>query len=284
MSQCVLQPMRQRVQAGEVQGTAEDRKCGQANQRQGHHRRILGRVLRGLRTRLPEEDHQDLASHVEGREEGGGCQEPVDQWVDVAGVGQNFILGPEAGQGWNPRQGQRADEIHPERDLHSGAQSTHVAHILRIEGWALGFLAMLHVVMTMLNALDHRSRRQEEQGLEECMRHQVEHPGHVGPQPNRGDHESKLADRRVRQHTLDVELRHRDARREQRRCRANDGNQVRRERRQFEKHMIAGDHVNAGGDHGGSVNQRRNRSRSGHGVRKPDMQRELGGFPGCANQ
>ncbi len=159
MPQRVLQPMRQGVQTGEVQGTADDRKRSQPNQRQGHHRGILGRVIRGLRTGLPEEDHQDLASHVESREERGCSQEPVNQRVDMAGVSQDLILGPEACQGWYPRQGQRADEIHPERDLHARPQATHVAHVLWIEGWPLGLLAMLHMMMPMLDALDHGSRR-----------------------------------------------------------------------------------------------------------------------------
>ena len=38
--------------------------------------------------------------------------------------------------------------------------------------------------------------------------------------------------------------------------------------------------IDAGGNHGGGVNQGGDRGRSGHGIRQPDGQRQLGGFAG----
>ena len=46
----------------------------------------------------------------------------------------------------------------------------------------------------------------------------------------------------------------------------------------------ARDHVNAGGDHGGGVDQRADRRGAFHGVRQPDVERELRGFADGADE
>ena len=84
--------------------------------------------------------------------------------------------------------------------------------------------------MSMLDSLNHRSRRQEQQGLEEGVRQQVKHPGHVGADAYGRDHETQLADRGIGQDPLDVELRHRNARCEQGGSRSHQGDYIRRPR------------------------------------------------------
>ena len=49
-------------------------------------------------------------------------------------------------------------------------------------------------------------------------------------------------------------------------------------RGELEKRRAAGDQVDAGGDHGGGVDQGADRGGAFHGVGQPDVQRELGGF------
>ena len=46
----------------------------------------------------------------------------------------------------------------------------------------------------------------------------------------------------------------------------------------------ARDHVDAGGHHGRGVDQGADRRRTGHGVRQPDVQRNLRRFTGGADQ
>ena len=59
---------------------------------------------------------------------------------------------------------------------------------------------------------------------------------------------------------------------------------VERVRRQLEQRARARDHVHAGGDHGGRVDQRGNGGRAFHRVGQPDVQRELRGFAGGADE
>ena len=56
---------------------------------------------------------------------------------------------------------------------------------------------------------------------------------------------------------------------------AHPGHQVGRNRRQSEEHVRPRDHVDPGRDHRGGVDQGRDRRRSGHGVRQPDVQGQL---------
>ena len=55
----------------------------------------------------------------------------------------------------------------------------------------------------------------------------------------------------------------------------DDGHHVQGLRRHGEKKAQPRDHVNAGGHHRRRVNQRANGCRSGHGIRQPDMKRDL---------
>ena len=212
------QPVVERIDTRHVEQAAQDRKRCQRHQRDGHNQRTFLGVFGHFVARRAEEDHPDLAAHVESRQESGGDEQAINQREVLAGLGQNLVFRPETGQRPNPCQGQRADDIHPERDRHLLAQAAHVAHIAGVENFVdrLAMMAVvpifgsvdaiLQVVVSALHAQDHGTRRKEEQRLEKGVRQQVEHPGHVAAHADRRHHESKLADGGVGQHLFDVIL------------------------------------------------------------------------------
>ena len=57
-----------------------------------------------------------------------------------------------------------------------------------------------------------------------------------------------------------------------------------RDGRAIKEQMRAGDHVDAGGDHGGGVDERGDGRGAFHGVGQPDVERKLRAFAGGADQ
>ncbi len=97
-------------------------------------------------------------------------------------------------------------------------------------------------------------------------------------------HVAQLADRRIRQHLLDVVLGHRDGRGQDRRGRSHHRHDVHGGRRQHVQEVHARDHVDAGRHHRRRVDQRADGRRAGHGVRQPDVQRDLRRLAGGAHE
>ncbi len=64
--------------------------------------------------------------------------------------------------------------------------------------------------------------------------------------------------------------------------RADDGDDAEREGRAVEERVAARDHVDAGGDHGGRVDERGDRRGAFHRVGQPDVERNLRGLAGGA--
>ena len=74
------------------------------------------------------------------------------------------------------------------------AQSAHVPHILRIEGFVVWRITLvLDVVMTVFHAMNHRTGPQKQERLEARVRHEMEHRRCIGPDANRRDHITELA-------------------------------------------------------------------------------------------
>ena len=115
---------------------------------------------------------------------------------------------------------------------------------------------------------DHRAGRHEHQRLEEGVGHQMEEPRAVGGDRDADDHVADLADRRVGDDPLQVGDDQRDRSREQERERADRGRDVGGGRRQLEQRVRARDQVDAGGHHRGGVDQRGDRRRALHRVRR----------------
>ena len=116
------------------------------------------------------------------------------------------------------------------------------------------------------------------------MRHQVEDCRRISRNATAEEHVSKLRNRGVREHALDVGLHEGDGGREDRSCRADNGNDAQCEWRAVKDEVSAGDHVDAGRDHGSRVDERGDRSWAFHRVRQPYVEWKLRALAGCSNQ
>ena len=130
----------------------------------------------------------------------------------------------------------------------------------------------------------HASGTEEQERLEEGVGQQMEDRRDVAAQAKRQHHVAELADRRVGKHALDVD----DDERKQRRyqgCRTADGGD---RHPRVVRHLVdrehTGDQVDAGDDHRRSVDQCGNRRRAFHGIRQPNMKRELRGLARCSGE
>ena len=101
---------------------------------------------------------------------------------------------------------------------------------------------------------------EEQQGLEKGVREQVEHAGRDARQragAQAQEHVAQLADRRIGQHALQIGLRHGDHAAQGGGREADQGYNVLGIGRNHEQRRAAGDHVDAGRDHRGGVDQAR---------------------------
>ena len=149
-------------------------------------------VVGGGAARLPVEGQVDAARHV--RRGHGGADEPDDHERAVAALAraeQDLVLRPEAGQRWNARERQRRDQERPERDRHVVLESTHV---------------LLHVEGVVRAGVGHRAGAEEQAGLEERMREEVEDAGGPCADAEGHHHVAELAHGGVGEHLLDVVL------------------------------------------------------------------------------
>ena len=124
--------------------------------------------------------------------------------------------------------------------------------------------------------VDDDARGEEEQRLEEGMRHQVEHREVVRADPGREEHVADLRHRRVRDHALDVPLHECDQPGDEQRHGADDRRQVLDVGRGLEDRVGPHDQVDAGGDHRRGVDEGGDRRRAFHRVGQPGLERELG--------
>ena len=172
----------------------------------------------------------------------------------------DLVLGPEAGERRDAEDREPAEaEGHP-GDLHGARQPAEAAH-----------------VDLVVHAVHDRAGAEEHPGLEEAVGEQVEDREGVADRAEAGGqhHVADLAHRRGRQGLLDVVLGAADDRPEEQRDRTDDDDDELGVGRAVEDDAAAHDEVDAGGDHGRRVDQRRHRRRAGHGVAEPALQREL---------
>ena len=198
-------------------------------------------------------------AHVVGGQHRREQREHPEALVVGEGVVEHVALGPEARERRDPDDGQPADAEGDRGPAHVAAQRAHALEVLLV-----------------MEAVDHRSRPEEEERLEERVHHHQEDGGGVGARADGQHHVADLRHGGEREHALDVGLHEPDARREDRGDRADPGDDLERHRRHLEQLVAAGDHVDARGHHGGGVDQRRHRRGPFHGVRQPDIERNLG--------
>ena len=139
-------------------------------------------------------------------------------------------------------------------------------------------------VLLLVHGVDDAAGAEEEQALEEGVRHDVEQARGKRTDPAAEEHVAQLADRGIRQHPLDVGLHQGDTGSEQRRERPDTRHHVHRDRRQEIQRLTAHHHVDARGDHRGGVNQGADRRRPFHGVGQPHVQRNLRRFAHGADE
>ena len=216
----------------------------------------------GRHPRAAEEREPQQAEHVERRQQRGGGHRRVEQRRAAAvareGEPEDLVLGEEAGERRNAGDGRGGDGERRERDGNPPREPAHLADVL---------LAAQRV--------DHAARAEEQAGLEERVRVQVEDRHAVGADAQRDEHEAELRDRRVGEHLLDVGLHDGDRGREEGGGGADRGDHRARLRRVQVDARQPRDQVHARRHHRRRVDQRRHRRRAGHRVRQPDVQRNL---------
>ena len=224
---------------------AEHRERGEHHQREGHHRGRLVRVHVLLPARLAEVGHQHQPGHVEagdaGAEQGAQPDDPVLGQRDL----DDLVLRPEAGEAREADDREVAHREGQERDRHRLAQRAVVAH-----------------VDVVVHAVHHRAGAEEHVGLEEAVGQQVEDRERVAGDAQAGaeHHVADLAHRRAGQRLLDVVLGATDDRAPQQRDRGDDDHDGLGVGRAFEDEVGPDDQVDAGGHHGGRVDQRGDRA------------------------
>ena len=219
----------------------------------------------------PVEGQEDQAPRIEGRQHGGQHPHPEGVMGERVGGGpgglQDGVLAVEAGEAeeaGDPEtdERQRADPHHGVGDGDLAPDTAHAPHVLLVG-----------------HRMDHRPRSEEQERLEEGVRHQVEDAGRIGADAAGEEHVAELRAGRIGDHALDVELRDTDGRGEDAGGGADEGDERQGRRRVLVERREPGDEEDAGRHHGRSVDQRGNGRRPLHCVGQPGMQADLRGLP-----
>src|ERR1700690_2992328 len=135
---------------------------------------------------LAEEREPDQAEHVERSKNRGEQANAVEGFAAVVGVvgcKKNRVLREKSSDS------DSAGEHAPESDFDFGGQASHVPHIL-----------------LAAHGVNYAAGREEEQGLEEGVGHEVEDSGTEGSNAAGEEHVAKLTNGRIGQNFLDVGL------------------------------------------------------------------------------
>ena len=251
----------------------EHRRHRQRDQRPGHHAGRIAQLAAKFRrdANFSVKSHEQHAERIKSgyehaKQNRGVCVGRARQFA-MADGDDDRVLGKEAGERRNAGERERTDRAGDVGDRQHGAQSAHSAHVLLV-----------------MHGDDHRAGREKQQRLEEGVRAEVKDRDMVGRGAERDAHVAELRQRGIRDHALDVILHKPDQSHEQRGGRADDQHRRKRGLRKFKQRRHARHHVDAGGNHGGRMNQRRDRRRPLHGIRQPHMQRHLRGFSHRADE
>ena len=180
-------------------------------------------------------------------------------WIDPSktdGVSQNGVLAVPTAEQWNSANGQDARQHGQRGDLHLGIQAAHAHHVL--------------LVVTTVN---HAARAKKQQRFEERVRGEMEQPGGPATNPQGQHHVTELTHGGIGQDLFDIGHDHGNRRRHKQSDSAGIGDN--QKSLGSEQRITAADEVDAGRHHGGGVDQGAHRRRTFHGVRQPNVKREL---------
>ena len=261
----------------QLQQSAENGQDRQYDEREEHDLRALVWLEIAVRTvlfavvvptGLAEEHHDDLTRHVVRGEQCGDETDHVETTVVREDEQENFVLRPETGKGWHAGNGQPADDEREGRDGHQLAKCTHATHVL-----------------FMVHAVDDRTRTEEQQRLEESVRHHVEDCCDVRARPDGKEHVAELRHRGIREHLLDIGLCNGNGRGEQSGCSTDDRDDCWCPRVGLVNDRVhAGHEEHACGDHRCSVDECRNRCGAFHRVGQPEVERQLRALATCTDE
>ncbi len=209
---------------------------------------------------VAEEGHEEQARHVESGQEGHEQADAEQHRLARAQRSQqDLVLAVVAGEGRDPRDGQGADQEGPEGHRYLAAQPAHLPHVL-LPG----------------HGVDHRARAEEQQRLEEGVGEEVEHRHPERAHAAGQEHVAELADRRVGQDLLDVGLDEGHGGPQERGGGTDDRHHPHGRLGHVVERGQARHQVDAGGDHGGGVDQGGDRGRTLHRIGQPDVEGDLG--------
>ena len=220
--------------------------------------------------RLAPERHEDQAGHVEG---GHARGDPADSPEQLVAVGPAKVCHRISSLLKKPAKGGNA-----------GDRRVAITIVQQVTGILRAQCAHLAHVLLAAHGVDHTAGAEEEQGLEESVRHQVEDASRECADAAGQKHVTQLADGGIGQHALDVVLHQADGGRPDGRRRADACHQRQRRGRKREKRVRARHHVNARRHHGRGVDQGADRRGAFHGVRQPDVERNLRGLSRGADE
>ena len=127
----------------------------------------------------------------------------IDRMNLVVDRRQHGVFAPEPRERKHTRQRQAADEKRGVRVGHEPPEAAELAHVDHAA-----------------HGVHHAASAEEQQGLKKRVREQVIHSaGHARecPRAERQEHVAELANRRIGEHSLEIELRERDEPRQERR-------------------------------------------------------------------
>ena len=205
------------------------------------------------------EDKEHQAEHVErGQRRCDQGEQPQDLVAGLERLPQNFVLAEKTRETRRADNSQGGDEECPIGIGNFSAERPHLTYVL-----------------LSVHGVDHTARRQKQQGFEKRVGHQMENTGRKSTHAQPQEHVTELADGGVGQNFLDVSLHQTDGGGIESGQATDSRHRRQREGRVGKEDVRAGDHVDAGGDHGGSVDERTDRRGAFHRVRQPDVERQL---------
>ncbi len=254
----------------------DDGEDSEEDEWQEHHDRCFGSVMSVLGAGFAEEGNDEHPRHVESGEQGGGDADPEERGTagHFKGDTEDGFFAPEAaGKVRHTHERCGADGEGGKGDGHVFGQAAHLPDVL--------------LVMAGVN---DGTGAEEEHGFEEGMRVEVEHRrmagsggivmagGLHGDESDSHDHVAELRERGVGEHALDVVLLRGDQRGHEGGDAADPSDGGGGVWGGLDHESAADEHEHTGGDHGGGVDEGGDGRGALHGVRKPDVERELGAF------